>query len=197
MSADACNYDLQNVSSCKISSRSPRFAKRAITNLSDVLRRRLCLQQPAPACGSTLTHGCVTMLSDSQGCELSHFVLILWCVTKDGNPAFTVYATTHVFDTMLKFNGLAGLPSYLQRNCHIPKHLGKHSSKPTKLKMQIFYDLALTRIESKKLLCIPRVALLVRKPNTWLRLFSVPKHLVMLIIVYQTNTGHRASSLFN
>jgi len=39
------------------------------------LRRRLCLQQPAPACG--LTHGCVTMLSDSQGCELSSFVLIL------------------------------------------------------------------------------------------------------------------------
>jgi len=25
----------------------------------------------------------------------------------------------------------------------------------------------------------------------------VPKHLVMLIIVYQTNTGHRALSLYN
>jgi len=37
-----------------------------------VLRRRLCLQQPAPAYG--LTDGCVTMLSD---CQLSHFVLIL------------------------------------------------------------------------------------------------------------------------
>ena len=53
MSADASNYDLQNVEcqsllpSCKISSRSPRFAKRAITKISDVLRRRLCLQQPA------------------------------------------------------------------------------------------------------------------------------------------------------
>jgi len=58
----------------KILSRSPRFAKRAITNLSDVSRRHLCLQ-PAPACG--LTHGCVKMLSDSQGCQLSHFVLIL------------------------------------------------------------------------------------------------------------------------
>ena len=32
---------------------------------------------------------------------------------------------------------------------YIPKHLGKHSSKPTKLKMQFFYGLALTRIESK------------------------------------------------
>jgi len=45
------NYDLHNVEcqslvpSCEISSRSPRFAKRAITNLSDVSRRRLCLHQ--------------------------------------------------------------------------------------------------------------------------------------------------------
>jgi len=81
MSADASSYDQGNVEtqwllpSCKISSRSPRFAKGATTNLSDVLRRRLCLHQLAPACG--LTHGCVTMLSDSQACELSHFVLIL------------------------------------------------------------------------------------------------------------------------
>jgi len=46
------------------------------TNHSDVLNRRLCLQQPAPAFG--LTHGCVTMLSDSQaGSEISYFVLIL------------------------------------------------------------------------------------------------------------------------
>jgi len=81
MSADASNYDSQNVEclslipGSKILSRSPRFAKRAITNISDVLSRHLCLQQRAHACG--LTHGCVTMLSDSQGCELSHFVLIL------------------------------------------------------------------------------------------------------------------------
>jgi len=59
MSADASDDDLQNVEckslipSCKISSKSPRFAKRTIMNLSDVLRRRLCLQQPAPACGLT------------------------------------------------------------------------------------------------------------------------------------------------
>jgi len=50
MSADASNYDLQNVEcqsltpSCKIWSRSPRFAKGA-SNASDVLRRHLCLQQ--------------------------------------------------------------------------------------------------------------------------------------------------------
>jgi len=50
---------------------------------------------------------------------------------------------------MLQFNGLAGLPSCLQRICYIPKHLGKYSSKLTKLKMQIFYGLALTRIENK------------------------------------------------
>jgi len=47
----------------------------AITNISDVSKRRLCLQLPAPACG--LTDGYVIMLSDSQACELSHFVLIL------------------------------------------------------------------------------------------------------------------------
>ena len=82
MSADATNYDFQNVECktlipiSKISSRSPRFAKGAIANLSDVLRRRLSLQQPAPACA--LTHGCVTMLSGSQACENSHFDLILY-----------------------------------------------------------------------------------------------------------------------
>jgi len=70
MSADANNSDLQNVEcqslipSCKVSSRSPRFAKWAIANVSDVLWRRLCLQQPAPEC--CLTHGCVTMLSDLE-----------------------------------------------------------------------------------------------------------------------------------
>jgi len=46
MSADASNYNLQNVEChCQISSRSPRFAKRAIMNLSDVSRRSFCLQQ--------------------------------------------------------------------------------------------------------------------------------------------------------
>jgi len=59
MSADVSNYDSQNaecqslIPSCKNLSRSKR-AKRAITNISDVLKRRLCLQQPAPACGLTL-----------------------------------------------------------------------------------------------------------------------------------------------
>jgi len=47
------------------------------------------------------------------------------------------------------YNGLAGLPSCLQRSCYIPQHLGNRSSKPTKLKMQFFYGLALTSIESK------------------------------------------------
>jgi len=81
MSAGASNYDLQNVEcqsltpSCKISSRSPRFAKGAITNINDVLKRRLYLQQPASVSG--LTDGCLTMLSDSLACELPHFVLIL------------------------------------------------------------------------------------------------------------------------
>jgi len=46
MSADASNYNLQKVEyRCEISSRSPRFAKRAIINLSDVSRRSFCLQQ--------------------------------------------------------------------------------------------------------------------------------------------------------
>jgi len=38
------------------------------------------------------------------------------------------------------------------------------------------------------LLCIPRLTLLVTKPAKWLRLFFVPKHIVILIIMYQTNT---------
>jgi len=47
MSTDAGNYDLQNVKfqslipSCKISAKSPRFAKGVITNLSDVLKASL------------------------------------------------------------------------------------------------------------------------------------------------------------
>jgi len=56
MSADANNYDLQNVEcqqllpSYEISSRSPRFTKRAVTNLSDVLRRSFCFALAVPAC---------------------------------------------------------------------------------------------------------------------------------------------------
>jgi len=80
---------------------------------------------------------------------------------------------------------------YLQQSCYIPKHLGNHSSKLTKLKMQFFYGSVLTRIKAK-LLCIPRVALLVSKPAKWLQLFFVPKHLFMLIIMCQTNTEHPA-----
>jgi len=98
MLADTSNYDLQNVEcqslipSCKISSKSPRFAMRTIMNLNDVLNRRLCPQQPVPACG--LTHGCVTMLSDSQGCELFHFVLI---PQLRHNGRESVHVTVHAF----------------------------------------------------------------------------------------------------
>jgi len=80
MSADANNYDSQNVE-CqsliprgKFSSGSARFTEWTITNLSDVYGIS-CIQQPVPACG--LTHGCVTMLSESQDCELSYFGLVL------------------------------------------------------------------------------------------------------------------------
>jgi len=51
MSADDSNYDLRNVEyqsltpNCKISSRSPRFAKGAIANISDVLKARILLQR--------------------------------------------------------------------------------------------------------------------------------------------------------
>jgi len=45
-------------------------------NISDVPKRSFCLQQSAFACG--LSHSCVTMLSDSQGCELSDFTDILY-----------------------------------------------------------------------------------------------------------------------
>jgi len=76
MSGNVNNYNLQNVENdCEISSRSPRFAKLAIMNLSDVSRKSFCLQQKAPACG--LIHGCVTTLSECQGCELSDFPIIL------------------------------------------------------------------------------------------------------------------------
>jgi len=47
----------------------------------------------APAYG--LSHGYVTILSDSQGCQISHFDSLY--ITIDGNPAFTVHATAHAF----------------------------------------------------------------------------------------------------
>jgi len=91
---------------------------------------------------------------------------------------------------MLQFNGLAGLPSYLQRSCYTPKHLGKHSSKRTKLKMLIFLRLNINAHRKQSFFVFQWIALLVRKPTKWLRLFFVPKHLVILITVYQANTGH-------
>ena len=33
---------------------------------------------------------------------------------------------------------VSGLPSYLQRSCDMPTYLGKHFSKPTKLKIKFF-----------------------------------------------------------
>ena len=111
MSADAGNYVLQNVEckslipNCKISSRSPRFTKRAITNLSDILRRRLCLQQPAPACA--LTDGCITMPSGSQVANFPTSISFYSCVTMDGNPAFAVHATAHAFIAAINFNSMS------------------------------------------------------------------------------------------
>jgi len=47
---------------CEISSRPRSFTKRAVANLSDILRRSLWLQRSAPAYG--FTHSCITVLSD-------------------------------------------------------------------------------------------------------------------------------------
>jgi len=50
MSVDTNNFNLQNVEcqqlvpSYEVSPRSPRLAKRAVTNLGDILRRNFCLQ---------------------------------------------------------------------------------------------------------------------------------------------------------
>ena len=49
----------------------------------------------------------------------------------------------NVFDTVLQFNRLDGLPSYLQRSCYIPKHFGKYSSKLTNWKCKFFLRLSI------------------------------------------------------
>jgi len=50
------------------------------------------------------------------------------------NGCATCFAQIEMFFyTVLQVDSLAGLPSYLQRSFYIPKHLGKHFSKPTKL----------------------------------------------------------------
>ena len=112
MSADANNYDLQNVEcqslipSGKFSPGSQRFAKWTIKNLSDGYGVS-CLQQPAPACG--LTHGCVTMLSESNAFRVANFptsVSFYTCVTMDGNPTFTVHATAHTFRAAINLNSM-------------------------------------------------------------------------------------------
>jgi len=61
----------------------------------------------------------------------------------------------------------------------------------------IFLRLSINSHRKQSFFVIPCVALLVSKPTKWLRLFFVPNNLVMLITVYQTNTEHRASSLYN
>jgi len=110
MSADASNYDLQNVECqsllpcCKISSRSPKFPKEAITNLSDVLRCRLCLQHPAPhVVWLTVVSQCF------QTARLANFTTsfsFYSCVTMDVNPAFTSHATAHAFRAAINLNGM-------------------------------------------------------------------------------------------
>jgi len=103
MSADASNYDLQNVEwqslilSCTISSRSQRFAKRAITNLSDGV-----------ACVSSNQRPHVVWLTVASQCfqmaRVANFPTsfsFYSCVTMDGNPAFTVHATAHAFRTAI------------------------------------------------------------------------------------------------
>jgi len=73
-------------------------------NLSDVSNRRLCLRQPVPACG--LTHGCVTMLSDSQGCELFTSFSFYSRVTIDGNPAVIMHATVDAFRAAINLKSM-------------------------------------------------------------------------------------------
>jgi len=110
MSADASNHDLQNVEcqsllpSCKISSRSPTFAKRAITNVSDVL---------GVACVSSDQRRHVVWLADASQCvqkaRVANFPAsfsFYGCVTMDGNPAFKVHSSAHAFRAAITFNSM-------------------------------------------------------------------------------------------
>jgi len=84
--------------------RSPRFAKRAITNLSDVLRRRLCLQQPPPhMVWLTVASQCFQIARVANFPASFSFYS---CVTMDGNPAFAVHATAHAFRAAINLNSM-------------------------------------------------------------------------------------------
>ena len=91
MSADADDYDAQYVDcqrllpTCEILWSSPRFTERVVTNLSYVLKRSFWLQQSAPACG--ITHGCVAMLSDSQGLQTFRFAPIVHSCVVSGRES--------------------------------------------------------------------------------------------------------------
>jgi len=81
ISTDANNYNLQflNGSDCYSVAKSRQdhqgSQSEQLRTFGDILRRSFCLQQSVLA--YVLTDGHITMLSDSQGCALFDFALIL------------------------------------------------------------------------------------------------------------------------
>ena len=90
----ASNYDSQNVEcqsllpSCKISSRSQRFVKKAITNFSDVWGAACVFRNQLPhVVWLTVASQCFQIARVANFPTSFSFYS---CVTMDGNPAFTV-----------------------------------------------------------------------------------------------------------
>jgi len=77
---------------------------RAITNLSDVLRRRLCFQQTAPhVVWLTFASQCFQIARVAKFPTSFSFYS---CVAMDRNPAFTVQATAHAFRAAINLNSM-------------------------------------------------------------------------------------------
>jgi len=60
-----------------------------------------------------------------------------------------------------------------------------------------FYGLELTRVESKASYLYSKCCTACKQTYKMVAVIFVPKHLVIFIVMYRTNTGHRASSLYN
>jgi len=145
MSADADNYNLQNVECyCEISSRSPRFAKRATMNLSDMA----VFLSPAISArlwfDSRLRHNAFRKPTFRSFWLPYHFMVASqW----DGNPAFTMHAIRVLYCTCFQSSDkaytvlLPGICRGGMNEATVPKIQGSGSSTEWNYKKCIYQNL--------------------------------------------------------
>ena len=110
------SYKVSNASGCYPVAKSchdyqARFAKRAVTNFSDVLRWTLSLHQSTPTCG-LLTSGS-QCFNIARLANVPTSLSFCSCVVlQDGNPGFTVHAVCYC--ACFQISG----ETYISLNCY-------------------------------------------------------------------------------